>query len=225
MSIPEQNIQPETEVKQDTSEKNLGIMRRKYERELEQERSSRQAAEERLQALEAQARGKPVDEDDEGDDQPYVDKRSLKRELSKWGKDIDQKIDQRAEQKARMMLERERQQAFLKSHPDFEQILSPDMLIKFAEKCPDNAEDIASLPDDFNRQKLLYNTIKSVGLHKKEEPKTSIQDVVDRNRRSPYYQPNGAGAAAPYSNAGDFSEAGKKAAYERQQSLIKNRRG
>jgi hypothetical protein len=74
------------------------------------------------------------------------------------------------------------------------------------------------MPEGFERQKLVYKNIKALGLHKPEEKAPSIQDKVDANRRSPYYQPSGVGSA-PYAPVGDFSANGQKAAYEKMQEL------
>jgi len=60
-----------------------------------------------------------------------------------------------------------------------------------------------------------------MGLHQPEQKQASIQEKVDANRRSPYYQPTGVGSA-PYGNTGDFSPAGQKNAYAKMQDL-KNR--
>ena len=47
----------------------------------------------------------------------------------------------------------------------------------------------------------------------------SIQDKIDANRRSPFYQPSGIGSA-PYAGPdGDFSAAGQKTAYDKMQEL------
>lgn len=224
MSIPSDNSQDQPEQKQDNKADNLVMMRRKYERELEQERNARQQAEERYSALEQQAR-QAHSKDDDDSDEPYVDRKSLRREFERRDADIDKKIEKKAEEKARLMLERERNAMFIKSNPDFHQIMSSESLLKFAEKFPEVAEPLADMPDDFNRQKAIYTTIKAVGLHKPPEAKPSIQETIDKNRRGPFYQPSSAAAAPPYAQVGDFSEAGKKNAYERQQALIKGRRG
>jgi hypothetical protein len=76
------------------------------------------------------------------------------------------------------------------------------------------------MPEGFERQKLVYKNIKALGIHKKDEPKPSIQDKVDQNRRTPYYQPTGVGTA-PYANAADFSQSGQSAAYKKMKELQK----
>ena len=92
---------------------------------------------------------------------------------------------------------------------------------KLVDKDPELAETILEMPDTFERQKLVYKSIKSLGLHKPEESKESIQSKIDANRRTPYYQPSGV-ASAPYASQGDFSPAGQKNAYDKLKEL-KNR--
>jgi hypothetical protein len=89
---------------------------------------------------------------------------------------------------------------------------------KFAQKDPELAETILNMPDSFERQKLVYKSIKALGVHKPEVQAPSIQDKIDANRRSPYYQPSGPGSA-PYQSQGDFSPAGQKNAYAKMKEL------
>jgi hypothetical protein len=98
------------------------------------------------------------------------------------------------------------------------------MIQKFAEKHPDMAEPMLEMPDNFARQKLLYQNIKALGLNKPSVATPSIQETIDRNRKSPYYQPSG-GNTPPYASQGDFSQAGQKNAYSKMKELISNRRG
>ena len=57
-----------------------------------------------------------------------------------------------------------------------------------------------------------------MGFDKPEQKGPSIQDKIDSNKRSPYYQPSGI-SAAPYAGGGDFSPAGQKNAYAKLQEL------
>jgi hypothetical protein len=77
------------------------------------------------------------------------------------------------------------------------------------------------MPDTFARQKLVYKNIKALGLHRPEAKAPSVQEKIDANRKSPYYQPSGVGTA-PYQSVGDFSAGGQKQAYDKMQEL-KNR--
>lgn len=226
MSIPTDNVQdlPQTETSQVKAD-NLAVQRRMYEKQLLEERSQKQELEKRLAELEStkrSTRSQDVDDDDDGE--PYVDKKTLKKQLERFSRDIGQDIDKRAEEKARGLLEQERQINFVRSNPDFEQILSPELIQKFAEKHPEVAEQMLEMPDNFARKKLLYQNIKALGVNRPAQLAPSIQETIDKNRRSPYYQPSGSGATPPYAAVGDFSDVGQENAYKKMQTLIKNRR-
>lgn len=220
MSLPSENQQAQTEKKPDL-EQNFATQRRYYEKQLEAERREKAELEQRIAQIE---QNKNNDSDDD-DSEPYVDKKALKKYFGSFEKNIDQKIDRKAEEKARSLVEQERQASFLKQNNDFSQILTPELIQKFAEKHPEIAEPMLEMPDNFARQKLLYQNIKALGIHKPPAPKEDIQTKVDANRRSPYYQPSSVGNTPPYAGQGDFSETGQKNAYAKMKELIKNRRG
>lgn len=210
---------PETTQAAQPTDKEINFA--KVRQQLEQERNARQQAEERLAQLERekQASAKPVQHDeDDDDDEPYIDKKRLNKKLSSFEKNIDEKIERKAEEKARAMLEAEKKENWLRNNADFYEIMQH--ADAFAQKDPELAETILAMPNTFERQKLVYKSIKAMGVHKKEEPKPSIQETIDRNRRSPYYQPTQMGAA-PYAAAGDFSQVGQKNAYSKMQELKK----
>lgn len=213
MSVEVNQAENQTEVKPSDKEINFARIRQ----QLDQERQARLQAEERAAALErAQKQSqRPVEEDDD-DDEPYVDKKRLKKSLSAFERDIDEKIERKAEEKARAMLEAEKKESWLRTNSDFYDIMQH--ADAFAQKDPELAETILAMPNTFERQKLVYKSIKALGLHKKDEPKPTIQDKIDQNRRSPYYQPTGVGSA-PYAAAGDFSSSGQKNAYAKMQEL------
>jgi translation elongation factor P/translation initiation factor 5A len=224
----EVQVNPTQETKNDTIESNLSKQRKMYERQLEQERLARQQAEERIAALEraSQERSRKSssdDEDDQEDNEPYVDRRKLSKELNKFQANIEKTIDQKAEAKAAAMIEVERKHSYLRENADFEQVMNPDTIEKFAQKHPRLAENILRMPDGFERQKLVYENIKALGVDKPEQKQSSVQEKIDANKRSPYYQPSGVGSA-PYAAAGDFSEAGQKNAYEKMKELKKRLR-
>lgn len=222
MSVPAENSQAQPEIKQNDKEYNFSQLRK----QLEQEKQARLQTEQRLAQIEQERLTKQQSyvNDDDDDSEPYIDKKALRKELSKFGQDINKTIEQKAEEKARILLEQERQQQFFKQNPDFNQIMTPEMIQKFAEKHPDTAESLLEMPDGFARQKLLYRAMKDVGIHKPpESPKPSIQDSINNNRKPMYYQPSGMNNP-PYANAGDFSEAGQKNAYDKMKQLIRNRR-
>jgi hypothetical protein len=190
-------------------------------KQVEHERKARQEAEERATRAEKErenARHNPDADDDILSDEPYVDHKSLDRKLKKFEASMDQRIDKKAEEKARVLMEQERRSNYLKQKQDFDQVMTQEMMQKLVAKDPELAETILEMPDGFARQKLVYHAIKAIGLDKKEEPKKSIQETIEKNRRSPYYQPSG-GATPPYDSAGDYSDAGKKNAYEKMQAL------
>ena len=212
-----QNQQPQqpAEVKQNDKEYNF----RALEKQLQQERAARLEAEKSAKESERlfrEAQEKKSQVDDDVSDEPYVDHKRLDKKLSSFEKKIEEKIDKRAEEKARMMMDQNKKETWIKSNPDFYDVLQNAE--KFAQHDPELAETILEMPDTFERQKLVYKNIKALGLHKPQEKQQSIQEKIDANRRSPYYQPSGMGTA-PYSNGGDFSSAGQKNAYAKMQEL------
>ncbi len=202
-----------TEQKGNDKEYNFRALEAKYERQLAQERSARLEAEKAIQSLKSRP---VVEEDDDDDNDPYVDKKNLNKKLSSFERKLEDKINQKAEEKARQLLNQSKQEEWLRRNPDFYQIMQHAQ--SFAEADPELAETILEMPEGFERQKLVYKTIKSMGLHQPKPKESSIQDKIDANRRSPYYQPSQMGTA-PYSNGGDFSPVGQKNAYEKMQEL------
>lgn len=210
--------------KQD-SEKELNFRRQEqmFQKSL-QERDQRLAEMERRMAQYAeQAKAPaPIEEDD---DEPYVDKRKLKSELQSFKNSLDSEFDSKVEAKARKLIAEEKKATWLKDHSDFYDVLGHAE--KFASDHPDLAEDILSMPEGFERQKLVYRNIKALKVNepKKEEP--SIQDKINANKRSPYYQPSEMGTA-PYqgftTSGHDYTPSEQKTAYEQVQALKKRMR-
>jgi len=218
----ENQVQPE--VKQDTTADNLVKQRQMYERKLEQERQERikmaQELEQIKQAMQEREKISPVNESDE-DDQPYVDNRKLGKTLDRFGKEQREFTKEEIRRGVAEALENERRSQYLKDNSDFDKVMSEDNIQKFAETHPELAESILRMPDGFERQKLVYENIKALGVDKPPQKQTSVQDKIDANRRSPYYQPSGVGTA-PYATgpAGkDYSESDKKNAYEQMKAL------
>lgn len=207
------NAEVQQDTKQNDKEHNFRQLEAKYQRELEKERAARIEAERKAQEA-ATAKQQYDDEDD--DSEPYVDKRRLQKTLNKFSEHT-QKMTQGEIQKAvQTALSEERRQNWIKGNPDFYEVLQH--ADKFAEKNPELAETILEMPDTFERQKLVYKNIKALNAHLPEPKQPSIQDKIDQNRRSPYYQPSGMGSA-PYQAVGDFSNTGQKQAYEKMQEL------
>lgn len=218
MSVPDQNSQAQpAEQKSNDKEYNFAQLRK----QLEQERQARMQTEQRLSQIE-QERQQPTRQDDSDDDdnEPYIDQKKLKKVLGKEKDELRKEFKTAVRQEAQALIEQERQTSFLRQNADFNQILTPELIQKFAEKHPEIAEPMLEMPDNFARQKLLYQNIKALGLHRPPEPQKPIQDVVDRNRRSPYYQPSGVSGSPPYANNGDFSPEGQKRAYQQVRDMI-----
>jgi hypothetical protein len=190
-------------------------------KQVEQERTARQQAEnekaELMEQINRVAKQKlAVEDDDDANDEPYIDKRRLKKELVKVVQQTTSDTDTKINNAVQKALAEERRNMWMKNNPDFYEVMNHAQ--KFAEKDPELAETILEMPDTFERQKLVYKNIKALGLHKKEEPQPTIQDTVNRNQRNPYYQPSGVGTA-PYASQADYSPAGQKNAYEKLKEL------
>ena len=181
-----------------------------YESQLTREREEKQALLRRLEEQQPQE-----------DDEPYIDQKKLKKELHNFGQQTQKQTQTEIQNAVQTALREERKQNYIKQNSDFYEVLKH--ADKLAQRDPDLAESILEMPESFERQKLVYKNIKAMGLHQPEVPKQTIQDKVDQNRRTPYYQPSGTGSA-PYTTQGDFSPAGQKAAYEKLQELKANLR-
>lgn len=188
---------------------NFRQLETKYKTEVERERQARVELEAKLQTLSQQSN---VTNEDEESSDPYVDNRRLEKKLARFGQSTQSEI-QKAMEKAKQDAKEElKQELWLENNPDFFDVLQNAE--KFAQANPMLAESILKMPDSFERKKLVYANIKAMNLHKPAPKESSIQEKIDANRRSPFYQPTGIGTA-PYSGAGDFSDAGKKAAYQK----------
>lgn len=209
-------VPPETNQKPNDKEYNFSQIRQ----QLEREKQEKQYLKEEIEKLKKVTQEKLGDDDDY--DEPYIDRKRLKKELGKVVEQTKAETDTKIEQIVAKALSEERKQAWLKEHPDFEEVVSHAQ--KVEDHDPDLAKMILRMPDEFDRYKMVYKHLKATGMHKPPEAKTSIQDKIDQNRRSPYYQPSGV-AAAPYNNTGDFSDSGRKNAWHKMQELITKRKG
>lgn len=210
--VSQENIPGDVNPKVSDKEFNFRALEAKYEKKLSEERQARIELEQRLKSL-------PVDDDE--DDEPYVDSKRLNKKLSKFGESTQSEIQKAMEISKERAKEELRQEIWLESNPDFYDTLKHAE--KFAERAPRLAESILKMPEGFERQKLVYQNIKALGLDQPEKKQASIQDKIDANRRSPYYQPSGV-ATAPYASQGDFSPSGQKNAYDKLQELKRNLR-
>jgi hypothetical protein len=210
MTVPVQDTQAQ-EQKISDKELNFRNLEAKYQKELAQERAARQEAE-RI-AHEAKQR-QAHDEDD--DSEPYVDHRKLEKKLARFGEQTKQQTQSEIKQAVQQAIEEERQNAWLRNNPDFSDVLSHAQ--KLYEYDPELGDTILKMPENFERQKLVYKNIKALNLHKPAQKQQSIQDKIDANKRSPYFQPSGIGNAG-YESVGDFSPVGQKQAYDKMQQL------
>jgi len=195
-------------------EDNLRKQREYYEKMLAEERKQRSLAEAKANELSKNSRS-AVDDDD---DEPYVDQKRLAKQMSAFRQDLEKDIDQKAEAKARQLLDERDKQAYLKERGDFHSVMKEEVIERFANEHPALAETILRMPPGFEREKLVYEAIKTSGTDKPKAKEQSIQDKVNANMRSPYYQPSGT-ASAPYQSQGDFSQSGQKNAYDQLQKL------
>lgn len=199
------------------SDKELNFRKQEesFKRQIDQERQEKQAL---MQELEKVRRGsqeaRPDDDDD--DDEPYIDRKKLRKETAKMKQETLKESQSYVQQEVSKALAEERKTMWLKSNPDFYEIMNHAQ--KFAESDPELAETILAMPEGFERQKLVYKNIKALGIHKPPEAKASIQEQVDKNRKSPYYTPSGVGSA-PYAAASDYSPGGQKSAYDKMKEL------
>lgn len=205
------------ENKPSDKELNFRALEAKYQRQIEQERAGRLEAEKMAQ--EALAKNQRSDDEDD-DNEPYVDKRRLEKKLNRFGEQTRKQTQQDIQLAVKEAVSEERKNTWLKQNPDFYDVINQNAQ-KFYETNPELAEGIIKIPDEFERQKVAYKNIKALGIDKPTTKQPSIQEKIDANRRSPYYQPSGVGSA-PYASAGDFSANGQKSAYDKMQEL-KNR--
>lgn len=204
----------ENQVQAQTSDKELNFRRleSKYQQELAQERGRVQEMERRINELSNRQQEEPEEEVNE----PYVDHKRLDKKLNTHAKNTQTEISKAMQYAKEAAKEELKQEMFLESHPDFFQTL--DLAEKFYEKSPKLADNILRMPEGFERQKLVYHTIKELGLDKPEQPKQTIQDTIDAKRKAPYYQPSAVGAS-PYHSKANFSADGQKQAYDKMKEL------
>lgn len=172
---------------------NLVKQRKMYERQLDQERQARIQLEQRLSEIERSKR--PTEDEDEDDGEPYIDRRKLAKTTTKVKQEIRQETQQDVKQAIQVALEQDRRERWLESNPDFEETMSH--ADKLAQMDPELARSILAMPDSFERQKMVYRNIKLLGVNKPKAPESTVQQKIDANRKSPFYQPSGVGSA-PY---------------------------
>lgn len=211
------------EVAQNTKPNDKEYNFRQIEKNLMEERAARakevarrEELEQEIQKLRAQHSNSSQQEDDDYSE-PYVDHKKLNKTLSKFGQQTQTEIEKAMEIAKRKAKEELKQEMFLETKPDFYETIQQHAN-KLYEVSPDLANSILSMPDSFERQKLVYHNIKSLGLDKAKQKEPSIQEKIDANRKSPYYQPTSM-SPAPYDIGGDFSQSGQKNAWQKMQEL------
>lgn len=208
-----ENVQVQTN-QISVKELNFRKLEAKYQQEIGAERAKREEMEKRMNEM-SQHQNQMQDVEEE-DPEPYVDHKRLEKKLAKFGQSNQSQIQKAMEQAKIQAKEELKQEMFLDNNPDFYNVL--ELADKFAERSPKLAENILRMPAGFDRQKLVYQTIKELGLHKDQVKEQTIQEKVDAARRSPYYQPSSVGAA-PYASVGNYSPDGQKQAYDKMKEL------
>jgi hypothetical protein len=210
MSSQSQEQQPSNK------EMNFRNLEAKYQRELEIANAKRIEAERVAQEYMQR------DNQEEETTDPYVDHKKLDKKLARHGENIKQQTQSDIQNAVQTALREERKANWIKSNPDFYDTLKHAE--KLAERDPDLADSILEMPESFERQKLVYKNIKALGLHKPEVKQSTVQETIDANRRSPYYQPSNIGSAPFAGSQSNFSAEGQKSAYEKMQQLKKSLR-
>jgi molybdopterin converting factor small subunit len=198
------------------AERNFANLRKS----LEETRKEKHQLEERLQKLEQSMQKAPSYQNEEDEDEPYVNHRVLNKRLSEMYTKAKEDGKKEAKQELEQVIEQQKQEDWLRNNADFYDVMQHAQ--KLADKDPELADTILRLPDNFERKKLVYKTIKAQGFHKPQELPTA-QDKINNNRKPVFYTPSGT-SSAPYAATGDFSSAGKKAAYEKMMQLKNNLR-
>lgn len=198
--------------KQNDREINFRKQEAMFQRQLEQERQEKESLKKELELSKRQ----PQNQEEDDDSEPYVDHKKLNKKLSSFGQNTQSEIQKAMEIAKQSAKEELKQEMFLENNPDFYHVLekADDLMTR----APKLAENILKMPNNFDRQKLVYQTMKELGVDKPPKEPSTIQSKIDANKRSPYYQPSGVGAA-PYASQSDFSQSGQKNAYEKMQAL------
>lgn len=207
--------------KPNDKEYNFSQIRQQLEREKQEKLQMKEEIEKLKKLTQEKISSRDADDDD---DEPYIDKKKLKRELSKVVEQTNTETDSKIQSIVNKALAEERQKHWLQGNPDFQEVMQHAQ--KLQDSDPELADIILNMPETFERHKLVYKHIKATGLHKPAEPKSNIQDKIDANRRSPYYQPSGISSPGyGIVNGGkDYNETEMKSAYDMMQQSKKRMR-
>lgn len=157
--------------------------------------------------------------EEEEDSDAYIDKRKLDKNLSKFGEKQRKEIQTDIQKAITEAVESDRQERWLKQNPDFYDVINKHAE-DFAAQDQEFADTILKMPKGFEREKLVYKSIKAMGIDRPKASPASIQDEINRKQHGAYYRPTSA-STAPYSAPGDFSLDGQKAAFDKIQKLLK----
>jgi len=195
-------------------ELNFRALENKYKRQMEEVNA-------RLAEAERKAQEYQKAPDDDDDDEPYVVPKKLDKKLAKHGEKIRAETQTEIQKAVQTAIYEEKRKNWINQNPDFYDTLKHAE--KLYQKDQELADTILEMPEGFERQKLVYKSIKALGLDQPEKKASGIQDKIDANKRSPYYQPTGV-AGPGYAMQGDFSPSGQKNAYDKMKELQRNAR-
>lgn len=218
--------QAQTQSKEAITESTQAVNFAKLRAIAETAQEENQLLKQRLSELESKVNAKPAQQEEEiTSDEPYLDHNRFRKEMAKFSQTMEAKIDQRAEEKARKLIEEEKRHEYLKKNRDFNEVMDKENLMKVIEEYPEVAEEFNGLPADFQRQKALYATIKALKKNPapeapKSAPKSSLEQAMLERKAQNAYQPGGS-SGGPFQSMGDFSEGGMKNAYNKFKSLQK----
>ena len=221
MTSPTVDNQEKIETQPSDKELNFRKQEQMFQRQLEQrdqqieyERQERMRME---NEWEDKLQRKIAQPEEEEEPETYVDHKKFKKALSNFGQSTQSEIKKGMESTIEITKKEVRKEMWLEANPDFYDVLK-NHSNKLANK--PIAKTILEMPKCFEREQLVFQMIKELGLDKPEQKEPSIQEKIESNRNMPYYQPSGVGSA-PYvsTSQSDFSPKGQKAAYEKMQEL------
>lgn len=194
-------------------------LKEKYEKELKaREQEYERKMQEAIEKAKQEAASRVPEDEDDDDDEPYIDRRKLKKEFGRYDSQIKKQTKSEIQQAVQQAIYEERKNAWLDRNKDFYDVMQHAG--KLPEYDSELADTILAMPDSFERQKLVYKNLKALKLHE-EKKEESIQDKINANRRTPYYQPSNVGAGPYNSNHSDFSPDGQKKAWDKLEELKK----
>jgi hypothetical protein len=218
MTAPIQESQENVANNAKPSDKEINFRKQEamYLRQLDQERQEKEKLKQELELSRLTRQDQLKQDQDEDDSEPYVDHKKLNKKLSSFGQNTQSEIQKAMERTKQAAKEEVKQELWLENNPDFFDVLQK--ADEFAQRAPKLAENILKMPDNFDRQRLVYQTIKEMGIDKPPQKQSSVQEKIDANRRTPFYQPTGTNGPS-YAATGDFSPSGQKNAYDKMQQL------